>query len=254
MHRFFLDVDNIKQDKNIAIITGNDVHHINRVLRLKIGDVVSLTDGIGYDYLGKIVDTSDEEVIIEILDRTKSLGESEIYLRIYQGLPKSDKLELIIQKSTELGVKEIIPVQTARSVSKIDKGKKMDKKIDRWQKIAEAAAKQSKRGIVPKVDRVIYFKEAIKELENMSKDNHLMVVLYEDEDKKSFKDILRNFTGKEVSIFIGPEGGFEPEEIEDLKNNGFTSVSLGNRILRTESVSLVASSIIMYELGDLGQV
>lgn len=248
MYRFFVDSGDIEGD--IARIKGSDVHHISRVLRLDTDEMVSLSDGTGKDFIGKIIDISEDEVTVEISEIMKSKGESNISLRIYQGVPKSDKMDLIIQKATELGVLEIIPVQTKRAVSKIEKGKKMAKKLERWQKIAESAAKQSKRGIVPSIDRVLDLSQAIDEL----KEDELAIVFYEEEDDISFKGILKEYKGSNISVFVGPEGGFDQSEIEELKRAGVKSVSLGHRILRTESVALVASSIIMYELGDLGTI
>ncbi len=248
MHRFFVEKNDIEDD--IARIKGSDVHHISRVLRLENDEVISLSDGTGLDYIGKIVDISDDEVTVEISDKYSSKGEADIKIRIYQGVPKSDKMDLIVQKATELGVADIIPVQTNRAVSKIEKGKKEAKKLERWQKIAESAAKQSKRGIIPTVNRVLSLRQAIEEI----KESELAIVFYEEEEEISFKEILNQYDGKDISVFIGPEGGFDPSEIEELKNSGVKSVSLGHRILRTETVALVASTIIMYELGDLGKI
>ncbi len=252
MHRFFIDPKNAED--RIARITGDDVHHINRVLRLKEDDRVSLSNGEGMDFEGRIVNIDRDEVTVEIEKRFPSEGESDINIKVYQGVPKGDKMELIIQKSVELGVNEIIPVQTARAVSKIEKGKKMQKKLERWQKISESAAQQSRRGIIPAVDRVLSFKELLSEMEKSVSDGELAVVFFENEEQQPFKDMLKNFKGKDISIIIGPEGGFEDREIEELMERGVKSASLGKRILRTETVSLAASSIIMYELGDLGEI
>lgn len=248
MHRFFVKKEDIIEDK--IFIKGQDVHHIERVLRLPLGETISVCDNEGMDYLADIVSIDKEEVFARIKESFRSKGEAPINLKIYQGLPKSDKLELIIQKATELGVKEIVPVQTARCVVKLETGKKLQSKLERWSKIAEGASKQSKRGSVLNIDRVVKFEDALKELE----DEELVVVFYESEDEVSFKDVLKGYSGKDISIFIGPEGGLEEKEVEKLAGIGAKVVSLGNRILRTETVSLVASSIIMYELGDLGEI
>lgn len=249
MHRFF--VDRKKINDNIAIIDGDDFKHLNKVLRLKIGEEISISDGRGLDYIGIISDIVEGEAIIDLKEEFRSKGESNIDINLYQGVPKADKMEMIIQKSVEIGVKEIIPVQFERSVSKIEKGKKAQKKIERWQKISESAAKQSFRGIIPKIDRVLSFKELLAEIEEKEE---LIIVFYENEKEDNFKELIKNYRGRKISIIIGPEGGFSQREIEELKKINVKSVSLGNRILRTETVSLVASSIIMYELGDLGEI
>lgn len=251
MHRFFIGIENIQD--GVARIFGEDVYHINKVLRLKSSDEIVLCDGLGKDYLGEIIDIDKDEVTVKIKEERISEGESDIYIKVYQGVPKSDKMDIIIQKSTEIGVKEIIPLTTIRTVSKIEKGKKEEKKLQRWQKIAESAAKQSRRGIVPKIQRIISFKELLEEL----KEEELYIVFFENEKQSSFKQLLRKIKNnkiKKISLIIGPEGGFEEEEIDKLLSNGVKSVSLGKRILRTETVSLVASTIIMYEIGDLAEI
>lgn len=247
MHRFFVDRDNIGE-KTISIV-GDDYNHIKNVLRLNIGDQVSICDGNERDYIGIIKSFGEDYVDLDIVKSFRSEGESHLYLKIYQGLPKGDKMELIIQKCTEIGVSEIVPISTARSIVKLKDKKKIDKKLSRWSKIAESASKQSKRGKVPKIDRVISLREALDEL-----DDELAIVLYEAEDMKSFKSVLKSFEGKKVSLFIGPEGGFGEEEIEDIRERGVEVVSLGKRILRTETAGMVSSSIVMYELGDLGVI
>lgn len=248
MHRFFVDRSQISGE--VVTISGEDLKHIKNVLRLKEGEEVSICDGEENDYVAVIDSIDSQEVMLSIVDSFKSKGEAPIKLKLYQGLPKGDKMELIVQKCTELGVSEIVPMATKRAVVKLSDEKKIAKKLERWQKIAEEAAKQSKRGRIPLVDRLVTLKEAVSELG----EDELALMLYESESENSLKKALRGYDGKTVSVFVGPEGGFEESEAEMLKAAGAKVVSLGNRILRTETAGLVASAVIMYELGDLGDI
>lgn len=248
MHRFFVDREDISGDS--IVIRGEDLKHIVNVLRLKCGEEVSVCDGDEHDYIARIEDVGKDEVILSILDSFESKGESPVALKLYQGLPKGDKMELIIQKCTELGVSEIVPIATKRAVVKLSDKKKIEKKLERWSKIAEEASKQSKRGRIPKIDRVINIKEAVAELG----EDELVLMLYESEKEQSLKTVLKEYTGKKVSVFIGPEGGFDEEEVALLESSGVKVVSLGSRILRTETAGLAVSAIVMYELGDLGVI
>lgn len=248
MHRFFVDRSQISGE--VVTISGEDLKHIKNVLRLKEGEEVSICDGEENDYVAVIESIDSQEVLLSIVDSFKSKGEAPIKLKLYQGLPKGDKMELIVQKCTELGVSEIVPMATKRAVVKLSDEKKIAKKLERWQKIAEEAAKQSKRGRIPLVDRLVTLKEAVSELG----EDELALMLYESESENSLKKALRGYDGKNVSVFVGPEGGFEESEAEMLKAAGAKVVSLGNRILRTETAGLAASAVIMYELGDLGDI
>ncbi|SHJ75426.1 16S rRNA (uracil(1498)-N(3))-methyltransferase [Tepidibacter formicigenes] len=245
MDRFFVDSKNIDLDKGQCFIEGEDVKHISRVLRCNIGDKLEICDGNNNEYICEISNITKKQVFFNIAQKININRESNIKVKIYQGLPKGQKMDLILQKSTEVGVSEIIPVITKRSVAKID-GKK-DKKIERWERIIYEAAKQSKRGIIPKVKGPLTFEEALLDMKN----NDLNLVPYEKEDSKSIKNVLKGVNINSIGIFIGPEGGFEEEEIHELKNIGGISVSLGPRILRTETASIVVSSIVLYELSDL---
>lgn len=248
MHRFFVDSAQISGE--VVTISGEDLKHIKNVLRLKKGEEVSICDGEENDYVAVIESIDSQEVQLSIVDSFKSKGEAPIKLKLYQGLPKGDKMELIVQKCTELGVSEIVPMATKRAVVKLSDEKKISKKLERWQKIAEEAAKQSKRGRIPLVNRLVTLKEAVSELG----EGELALMLYESESENSLKKALRGYGGKTVSVFVGPEGGFEESEAEILKDAGAKVVSLGNRILRTETAGLAASAVIMYELGDLGEI
>lgn len=185
----------------------------------------------------------------EILQKIDAIAEGNIELHIFQGLPKADKMELILQKGTELGVSKFIPVAFQRSIVKLA-GKDEVKKIERWQKIAEVAAKQAKRDLVPKVEGVIKVKEICK----LANEYDLLLLAYEEETKNSIKNELLNIKhtkeNLKIAVIVGPEGGIEKEEVQILQEAGAKVVSLGKRILRTETVALQVSSIIMYELEE----
>lgn len=248
MPKFFINNNQI--DNNTIIITGKDVNHISNVLRMKIGEEIQVCDtDTSNNYLVKLQNIDKEKIYCDIIEKIKSEAEPDINLKIFQGIPKSDKMELIIQKSTELGVKEIIPVQMERCVSKITP-KDEKKKIERWQKISEMASKQSGRDIIPKVNNPV----KVKDICNLINELDMIIVPYEKEEKYTLKnaieEIKQNKNNKpSIGIVIGPEGGFDPNEINLLKNAGAKIVTLGKRILRTETVALAMASVIMYELG-----
>lgn len=245
MHRFFVDIENII-DGRIQIDSA-DVKHIKNALRLETGDQIEVCDKLGTDYLCKISEVGKDDVFCEILETYKSRGESEIDITLFQGLPKSTKMELIVQKSTELGVKKIVPVEMERCVAKITDKKKEKKKIERWSKIAEEAAKQSKRGVIPEIAEAINFKELITYL----KDEEMVIVPYESEEDIGLKTVLKGCKAKKVNIVIGSEGGFDESEIESLKEINSYIVTLGPRILRTETAGFTTAALVLYELGDL---
>ncbi len=248
MHRFFVDKDNIENNK--ICITGEDVKHIKNVLRLNEGDIISVCDKQNTDYDVIILEFHKEMILCDILSTKISSSEPPVDIILYQGIPKSTKMDLIIQKSTELGIAKIIPVITERTIVKIQDRKKEEKKLERWQRISEEAAKQSKRGIIPDVCPILTFEEMLETL----KDNSLTIVPYENEEKVGIKEVLKNNSNKKINIIIGPEGGFEEWEIQSLESIGSKIVSLGPRILRTETAGFVASAIVLYELGDLGVI
>ena len=248
MHKFFTQPEYIS-DK-VARIIGDDVKHIYKVLRLTEGSEVIVNNSLGKEYLCKISSITKTEVEFDILEEVEKSNESSIEITLFQGLPKSQKMDLIVQKGTELGVFKFVPVITERVDVKI-KGE--FKKLSRLSKIALEAAKQSKRSIIPEVTEPIEFDDAIKSIQNMD----LFVVPYENSQNYGINSLIREIKLdeiKKVGIMIGPEGGFEEVEIEALKNNGAKIVTLGNRILRTETAGFVAASLIQYELGDLGGV
>lgn len=245
MHHFFVDPRDI--DSEYVTITGANVNHIKNVLRVKRGEKVLISNGHGKDMICEIETISGEEIKARI-EGGKPVGTelpSEIYL--FQGLPKADKMELIIQKAVELGVKEIIPVSMTRSVVKLDE-KRSAKKIERWQAISEAAANQSKRGIIPNINSVMNFETAIAFAAHMD----LNVIPYElFRDMSATKKIMEQVKpGMKIGIFIGPEGGFDDAEIDMAIENNIHQISLGKRILRTETAGLAILSVMMFKLEE----
>ncbi len=240
MPRFFVSPDSVKE--NEIEITGIDVNHIKNVLRMQAGERIEVCDGEGNDYVCVIKSLERDSVLLDIEEIHPSGTELKKKIYLFQGLPKSDKMELIIQKAVELGVYEIIPTVTSRCIVKID-AKKEDKKIARWQQIAESAAKQSGRGIIPKIKAPMSLKEAFE----YSKSIDTVLIPYEkSEGIDSARAILTKAgEGSSVAVFIGPEGGFEEKEIEFAENNGAYAITLGKRILRTETAGLCILSVLM---------
>ena len=244
MSKFFVRSEKIK-DSEILIDT-EDVNHIKNVLRKNIGDDIIVCDyEKKINYNCKIKEISKRDIICEIISQRESESESNIKIDIFQGLPKADKMELIIQKGTELGVNSFIPVVFKRSVVKIDE-KDKSKKIERWQKISEVAAKQSGRDMIPLIKNIENVKNICKLFENYD----IVLVAYENENQNSLKEALKSLNKPEVkiAIIIGPEGGIDESEIELFKDAGAKIVTLGKRILRTETVCLAITAIINYEL------
>lgn len=242
MPRFFVKNNQINNNK-ITII-DEDVKHIKNVLRKQIGDKIEVCNqDTGNSYKCEIEIIAENEIETKIIEEQKNIQE-KIKVDIYQGLPKSDKMELIIQKSVELGANSIIPVNMKRCVVKLE-GKDEIKKNERWQKIAESAAKQCGRGFIPEVKHLIN----VKEICNWINEYDVIIVAYENEKENTLKAELKKLkaTDLKIGIVIGPEGGFEESDIKLLKESGAKIVTLGDRILRTETVALNVLSIIMYE-------
>ena len=253
MHKFFTSKELINE--NVGKIIGDDVKHIMKVLRLTSGEKVVLNDCEGTEYLAEIDNVNKQEVTLNIIESIEGSNESDIRITIYQGLPKSQKMDLIVQKGTELGIYEFKPVITSR----VDVKLKGDfKKLDRLNRISLEAAKQSKRTIVPKVSEPMNFDEVLDEMTSLD----LMLVPYENAEGFGIKSLINNMKKeninlnniKTVGILVGPEGGFEEDEIIKLKDKGAHIITLGKRILRTETAGFVAASLIQYELSDLGGV
>ena len=250
MHKFFTPKELINGD--VAKIIGDDVKHIYKVLRISEGEKVTLNNCEGVEYLGRVKSVSKQEVLIEILEKLESNNESNVKIYLFQGLPKSQKMDLIVQKGTELGITEFIPTITHRVDVKL-KGE--FKKLDRLNRIALEAAKQSKRSIIPKVSEPIDFNEVLEKINSLD----LLIVPYENANNFGIKTLINELRKennidniKNIGIFVGPEGGIEEDEIERLKDKGAYIVTLGKRILRTETAGFVATSLIQYELSDLG--
>ena len=247
MHKFFVDIENFHGDE--VFIQEDDVKHIYKVLRLKSGDKLNINDCRGKEYLGEIIYITKNEVKVKLLQQIPVNNESFLNISLFQGLPKSSKMDLIVQKSTELGVNEITPIITERVVAKNEIGE--FKKTDRWKRIALEACKQSKRSIIPEINTPIEFEEMLNDLKAVD----LIIVPYEGEENKGIKDIMKELdlsSVKNVAVIIGPEGGFEEKEVYQLSDLGAHIITLGPRILRTETAGFVTVSILMYELGDLG--
>lgn len=244
MYHFFVSEEQINGEN--AYIEGSDVNHIANVLRMKPGEELLISVKGDWDYLCKIVDIETDRVNLKVLESMEQ-RELPVNITLLQGIPKSDKLEMIIQKAVELGVSEIIPVKTKRVVVKIDE-KKVDTKVNRWNAIAESAAKQSKRSIIPKVHEPMSIDNALE----IVKDFGVKLIPYENADGiDKTRKILDNMDKtKNIAVFIGPEGGFEESEVDSIKNSGFEVITLGKRILRTETAGLALLSNIMIRLED----
>ncbi len=239
MYNFFVDNNQINGNK--VEILGDDYKHISRVLRMSVKEKISVSIKQTEErFLTEITSIDNEKVICTIIEKFQS-SESSVNITIYQGIPKSDKMEQIIQKSVELGAKAIVPVEMKNCIAKI---KDPDKKITRWQAISEAAAKQSKRNIIPKIEYPLNILEMYNEFNKYN----LVLVAYENEKDIGIKEIFKKYkNAKDIAIIIGPEGGLTENEVKQVENKGGISVSLGKRILRTETASLALLSMIMYE-------
>ena len=243
MQHFFVTPDQVKEDH--IYIEGSDVNHMKNVLRMRAGEEVMVSDGNNRKYLCEVEGYEPDLAVLKIQE--KGVVDTELPSQIYlfQGLPKQDKMELIVQKAVELGVYQVIPVATKRSVVKLD-AKKAEKKTERWQQIAQSAAKQAGRGYIPEVHSVMTYKEAMEYARKLD----VVLIPYElaegmEETKKMIRQIQ---PGQSVGIFIGPEGGFEIEEVEEAINAGAKAITLGKRILRTETAGLTTLSVLMFHL------
>lgn len=246
MPRFFISSAPLSSGETV-LVSGQDAVHIRRALRMKPGENLTLCDGRGTDYFCEIDGFEGEDVRLKALYHTPTACEPDTEVVLYQGLPKGDKLELIIQKAVELGVAAIVPFAAARSVVRLD-GKE-EKKRARWQKIADEAAGQCGRGILPPVESPLTWKQAVERLRAGSGDGMPVVVFYEGGGRP-----LAELAGREtrkLAIVVGPEGGFEPAEIEELRALGAETATLGPRILRCETAPLAALSVIMALTGNM---
>ena len=244
MSNFFIDSGNI--DGENAYVTGSDVNHIKNVLRMKESDEIKLSAGDGLLYTAVISDFLPDRIVCRIIDCEGGKSELPAKIVLFQGLPKKDKMELIIQKAVELGVSEIVPVMMKRTIVKLEDNKKEQKKLERWRTISLTAAKQSGRAIVPEVSDFITFNEAVKRARSLAYN----LIPYENEkgmDKA--RELIKELKNKKsIGIFIGPEGGISEDELELAINAGAKPISLGNRILRTETAGLALVSVIAFEI------
>lgn len=245
MRKFFVKENQI--NNNQINITGEDVNHIKNVLRLDVNEKIKICDSDNeVNYICEIIDITKQNVLCRILEKTTNEAEGNVELHIFQGLPKADKMELIIQKGTELGVSKFVPVAFKRSIVKLTEKDEI-KKIERWQKIAEVAAKQSGRDLIPKIENV----QNLNSISKLINEYDAFFVAYEMEESNYIKQELKNLKLKEsykIAVVIGPEGGIEESEVDFMKSSGAKIITLGKRILRTETVALQVASIIMYEL------
>lgn len=246
MSNFFIDSGNI--DGENAYVTGSDVNHIKNVLRMKESDEIKLSTGDGLLYTAKIGEFLPDRIVCRIIDCEGDKSELPAKIVLFQGLPKKDKMELIIQKAVELGVSEIVPVMMKRTIVKLEDNKKEQKKLERWRTISLTAAKQSGRAIVPEVSDFITFNEAVKQAKGLEYN----LIPYENEKgMERARELIKELKDKKsIGIFIGPEGGISEDELELAINAGAKPISLGNRILRTETAGLALVSVIAFEIDE----
>lgn len=244
--KFFVEKNTISGES--AVICGGDVGHITKVLRLPVGSSVTLCDGEGTDYDAHISQIEKDKVLLT-LDRSYPCEtEPEVQVTLFQGIPKASKMEYIIQKCTELGVAQIVPVMSKRTVVKLENAQAEKKKLERWNKISAEAVKQCGRGRIPSVEAVCDIGEVCRQAEQFD----LLLVCYEEERLTSLKKVLSEAKNvKTIGIVIGPEGGFEQAEVQKLIDAGAKSVTLGKRILRTETAGHTVLTAVLYELGEL---
>ena len=243
MHHFFVTPEQVEDA--VIYIEGSDVNHMKNVLRMRPGERVEISDGNNLKYLCEVAGYEADRAVLSILEKRDADTELLSRLYLFQGLPKSDKMELIVQKAVELGAYEVIPVATKRAVVKLDQ-KKAAKKVERWNSIAESAAKQAGRSRIPKVAQVMNYREALE----AAKELDVVLIPYElAEGMEETRQVVRSIRpGQSVGIFIGPEGGFEKEEVAEAMESGAKAVTLGRRILRTETAGLTMLSVLMFEL------
>lgn len=244
MFRYFCADDNIKN--NTVKVTGGDARHLKTILRAKEGDNISIVTESS-EYNAEIIEINKENIICEIIEEKETNNETKINVTLCQGIPKQTKMEDIIQQNVELGVKGFIPLMTERTVVKLNDKDREQKKLERWRKIAKESSKQSKRNIIPTVEDIVNVKEL---LERLKEENAEIIVPYELEDMKLLKDVL-SVPKENYYIIIGPEGGFDIKEIEMFKEAGAHIVTLGKRILRTETAGIATASVIMYACNEM---
>lgn len=251
MPRFFIRDPEEQLQDGLLTLTGSDASHIARSLRMKIGEALTASDFFGWEYQGKIVGVSPEAVVLRVEEKRRCESEPRLRVRVFQALPKGDKFDTVVQKATELGAYDFTPVLAARCVSRPDE-KAAAKKRERWQKIAEEAAKQSGRGRIPAVRALCSFEQALDDMAACD----LAILCYEGEETRSLRRCLEERSeslsdGATVAVYVGPEGGIEPKEAREATERGICAVSFGRRILRTETAPLFALSAILFFSGDM---
>lgn len=252
MQRYFVAPEAIQGDS--VRITGDDVKHITRVLRLQPGAEVICANGVGGSYLVRLTELGADQVLGQVIQALEEKVESQVKLTLVQGLPKGDKMDLIVQKGTEVGISRFVPVETTRTIVQYD-AKKESKRRERWQRIAKEAAEQAHRVVIPDIDEVATF---TKWLSQEAAAYDLILIAYEGEAGQSLRTALNAQNGSEIdrsrsiAVIIGPEGGFEHQEVLLAQEKGARVVTLGPRILRTETAGLVATAMILYHYGEMG--
>ena len=245
MPKFFIKKEDIKG--NSVTITGTDATHIAKVLRTEVGETLTLCDGCGTDFYATVTALSKDSVSLAIKETLPCTAEPKISVTLFQGIPKQGKMDYIIEKCTELGISRIVPVSTKRSVVKIDDKKSETKKLERWRKIAAESVKQCGRGTIPEVTDVMTVAQAIE----MSASLDLTLAAYECERETTFRSALLGKSPESVGIFIGPEGGLDDSEVKMFKEANITTVTLGKRILRTETAGHTVLTAVMYDFNEL---
>ena len=255
MRRFFVSPEDVGEE-TIVIDDREDIRHMKKVLRLSKGDEIDISDSTAWEYRTEIILLDDEKAEARILDKQRFTAEPKVRVTLFQGIPKQGKMETIVQKSVELGVAAVVPVFMARTVV-TDKGN-FEKKIQRWQKVADEAVKQCRRGVIPQVSRPMKLREMIDKLEDFD----MVLFPYENERGITIKDVLRGDRAEEcgnceaaknsdaaedIAVIIGPEGGFSDQEAKEIVAAGGISLSLGKTVLRTETAGMAAIAMIMYE-------
>lgn len=248
MRRLFIPIEESEIEDDLIVIGASDAHYLVNVLRIEAGEKIIVFDGKGTEYLVEIKKISKDQVEA-LITQTNFIGsDTQVNVSLIQSLAKGDKMDYIIQKCTEIGISKVIPVITERTIVKLDEKKKKARK-QRWQKIAVEAAKQSKRTIVPEITEIL----TLAELKKQIPENEELLILWEDEHNTKIKEYLRQQKDtRNISILIGPEGGLSEKEVKELQEWGGKTASLGSKVLRTETAGLVALTIVLYELGDLG--
>lgn len=249
MKRFF--AEHINDEEKTALLTGKELHHLKDVLRLKKGDKVIVFDGKGREFLGSLKTITKNGGCIAIEKQLDVSGESRFRIILAQGIARAEKMDIIIQKATELGVTEIIPFTASRVVPRLD-SEQAAKKIQRWQRIAIEAAKQCRRDVIPKIEDMATLAEVLNKYSH-SIEGYIKIIPWEGENRNNLKDILKPEGVSGCIVLIGPEGGFEEQEVALAEKAGFLPVMLGPRILRTETAAISIAAIIQYALGDMGK-